>query len=487
MVSCHPSSPATQRILSFMRDVILVLVIGAIMPMIIVSPHVGALAYAWLSLMNPHRLTYGFSYGLPFATYIAGLTVIAWLCNPRERKLPAMNAVAWFMVAFAIWICVTTYIALEPVEAAPKFDRTIKIMIGAFVTLILISSRERVIQLTAVVAGSIAFFGIKGGIFTILTGGGARIWGPPATMIEDNNAVALAMNMVVPLIYFLSTQARQRWLRFALMGVVGLCVIAILGTQSRGGMLALAAMGGLLWWRSKNKVAMGAVLVIVAVVAGLLLSAILASRIDAIRNYEEDASAQARLHSWRFAIGVAAERPIYGGGFLVFVRNKKSAEDGPDENGVSESWTNAHSIYFETLGEHGYVGLFILFGLIIGSIITCYRIRSRTAARPDLQWAFELGTALQVSIVGFAIGGAFLNMAFYDLDYYLYVLIIATDTIVRQEVGERRMKRFGQTSFDDEPDDVAVVGGGAQAGVATTSARKSPIRRKQKLLAERSG
>ena len=60
-----------------MRDVILILVIAAILPAIVMAPHIGALAYAWLSLMNPHRLTYGFSYGMPFATWVAGTTVLA--------------------------------------------------------------------------------------------------------------------------------------------------------------------------------------------------------------------------------------------------------------------------------------------------------------------------------------------------------------------------------------------------------------------------
>ncbi|MCB2011441.1 MAG: putative O-glycosylation ligase, exosortase A system-associated [Geminicoccaceae bacterium] len=455
-----------------MRDVILILVIAAILPAIVMAPHIGALAYAWLSLMNPHRLTYGFSYGMPFATWVAGTTVLAWLMS-SEPKLPRMNGLTWLLIAFTAWICLTTALALEPEAAFEKFDRTIKILASAFVTLILITRRERIIQLAAVVAGSIAFFGVKGGLFTIVTAGGARIWGPPLSMIEDNNSMALALVMVVPLIYFLSNQTRRPWLRLALMGVLALCLIAILGTQSRGGMLSMAAMGLLLWWRSQQKLVMGIVMALGVAIAGMLLSGVISQRLDTLRNYEEDASAQSRFNSWRFAMDVALEHPVTGGGFLVFVRNIESGEgtDAPD-------WRNAHSIYFETLGEHGFVGLFLFVGLIIGSIFTCHRIRMRTLARSDLEWAHDLATALQISLIGFSVGGAFLNMAFYDLNYYLFVLIIATDCLVRDEL------KTGESPAGADAEEEAESSRPLRRGRSRPPPR-SPVRRRQRPLATR--
>ena len=54
-----------------------------------------------------------------------------------------------------------------------------------------------------VTTGSIALFGIKGGIFTILTGGNHLVWGPPSSVIEGNNELAVALIIVVPLLYFM--------------------------------------------------------------------------------------------------------------------------------------------------------------------------------------------------------------------------------------------------------------------------------------------
>ena len=428
----------------------------------VLSPHVGTLVYAWFSLMNPHRLTFGFAYGVPFASIIAGLTLVAWMVS-KERKLPSMNGLAWLLVAFTIWICITTFFAVEPEGAAEKFDRTIKIILGCFVTLVLIDRKERIIQLIAVVAFSIGYFGVKGGLFTILTAGSARIWGPPETMAEDNNVIALALVMVTPLVYYLSTRFEHPVIRWGLLATAGLCFAAILGTQSRGGLLALAAIGGLLWWRSHQKIIMGALLAFIVLIAGLLLADMISDRIDSMQNYQEDESAQDRLRAWSFGLDVALESPVTGGGFMVYLGNT------PIRNGEpTTGYLNAHSIYFETLGEHGFVGLALFVGVILAAMLACSRLRKRTEGREDLRWAFDLGTALQVSVVGYAVGGTFLTVAFYDLFYYLLIIIIAADVVVARQIAEE--KAAGHAGHPTGP--------GMEKPKSRSRRKPSPVRRR---------
>ena len=42
-----------------------------------------------------------------------------------------------------------------------------------------------------VVGFASAFYGVKGGIFTIMHGGDYRVWGPEDSFIEGNNELAL--------------------------------------------------------------------------------------------------------------------------------------------------------------------------------------------------------------------------------------------------------------------------------------------------------
>jgi hypothetical protein len=81
------------------------------------------------------------------------------------------------------------------------------------------------------------------------------------------------------------------------------------------------------------------------------------------------------------------------------------------------------------LGEHGYVGL----GLFLALGIACWTVSRRliraSRDRPDLAWTGDLARAIQVSLVGFAVGGAFVNIAYWELLYYIVVVLMATSRL----------------------------------------------------------
>ena len=92
-----------------------------------------------------------------------------------------------------------------------------------------------------------------------------------------------------------------------------------------------------------------------------------------------------------------------------------------------------HSIYFEALGEHGFVGFGIFLSLIGAGLLKTASIRRKT--RDDLQknWAYELASMAQVSIVGYIIAGAFLELTFFDLFYAIIILPTIASNILAQE------------------------------------------------------
>ncbi|MDX6750047.1 putative O-glycosylation ligase, exosortase A system-associated [Geminicoccaceae bacterium 1502E] len=408
-----------------MRDLALLLVIGAILPAILARPHVGVLAFAWISLMNPHRLTYGFAYGLPLAFLVFAVTLIAWLPS-GERKTPGMTGLAWLLLAFTLWFSLTTSRAWAPEPALDKFSDAIKVMAAFFLTITLVDRRERLMALVWVMTFSLGFYGVKGGLFTLLSGGATLVWGPPDTFITDNNSLALALVMVAPLLLYAAECAEGRgWLRLALLAALGLTLVAVVGTWSRGGLVALLAMGGVLWLRSRSKLLTGALALAVLLVALAAMPPEWFERMGTIETYEEDASANLRFFAWSWATDVALQSPLLGGGFSVFVLNGI-------QHGSGSSYLNAHSIYFEVLGEHGFVGLGLFLAIGAGALLATLRLMRATRARPDLLWAHRLAAAIQVSLVGYAVGGAFLNMAFYDFYYYLLAVLVVMTRLVHE-------------------------------------------------------
>jgi probable O-glycosylation ligase (exosortase A-associated) len=195
-----------------------------------------------------------------------------------------------------------------------------------------------------------------------------------------------------------------------------LCAASALGSHSRGALLAISAMGALFWWRSRRKLA-------TAVLIGIVLIAILPmmpedwwDRMGTISTYDEDASALGRLYAWRVAWEVATHR-FFGAGMsyqtpLIFFLYG----DG--------TILAAHSIYFQILGNHGFIGLF-LYLLIWFSV---YRqagwLRKKAALMPQARWAVDLGSMIQACLVGYAVGGAFLSLAYFDLPYNMMVMVV---------------------------------------------------------------
>src|SRR5208282_1672716 len=118
-----------------------------------------------------------------------------------------------------------------------------KILLMLFVTMMLMQSKQRINQLVWVIAMSLAFYGVKGGIFTIINGGVYHVRGPEGSFIGGDNEMGLALIMTIPLLRYLQIITRNIWLRAFLAAAMILCAIATVGSQSRGALLGLCAMG----------------------------------------------------------------------------------------------------------------------------------------------------------------------------------------------------------------------------------------------------
>jgi hypothetical protein len=100
-----------------------------------------------------------------------------------------------------------------------------------------------------------------------------------------------------------------------------------------------------------------------------------------------------------------------------------------------------HSIYFEVLGEHGYVGLAIFVALLGAAFLTASKTIFMTRRHAELRWAADLARMLQVSLIGYAIAGAFLTLATSHEYYQVLGLIGALEVYVRHAV---KAKKTGQ-------------------------------------------
>ena len=235
-----------------MRDFFVVMVVLGSVPLALVQPQIGVLIWFWLSLMNPHRLAWGFAQEFRVALVAGGATLIGWIFS-RDPKRPPNSFIVYALAAFTLWVSLAALLAIHPEISVPKWEQTIKILVMTFVTMCIVQSRDRIHQLVWVIALSLDFYGIKGGIFTILTGGHYRVYGPDDTFISDNNTLALALIMTLPLLQYLRVTTTARWIRLGLIGAMGLTIISVLGSYSRGALLGLSVMLLFLLMKTKHR------------------------------------------------------------------------------------------------------------------------------------------------------------------------------------------------------------------------------------------
>lgn len=410
-----------------MRDIAVTAILATLTLIALRRPDIGVLTWTWVSMMNPHRLTWGFAFDLPFAMMVALATFVGLLFYKDEKGVPRVAPVILLLV-FDLWMVVTHFLGFHPELVEDKAIAILKIQFMIFVTLWVLHSRQHINWFAAVMAISVGFFGVKGGVFTILHGGNFRVWGPPDSALEGNNEIALALIITVPLIYYFYRMSTNRWLKRGLLVTVILCAAAALGSQSRGALLALAAMAMVLWWRSDKKLLFGAMTVVVGLMLVAMMPSTWEDRMSSIRTYERDLSAMQRIDVWRMTWHLALANPITGGGMGIYT-DDVNARYNPEPIG---GLRNAHSIYFSVLGEHGFVGLFLFLAIWFSVWHACGRVRRKTRDHPDDSWAFWLASMVQVSLVGYLVGGAFLYMAYADFPYNLLILSVLLADHVRR-------------------------------------------------------
>ncbi|RVU30752.1 putative O-glycosylation ligase, exosortase A system-associated [Neptunomonas marina] len=412
-----------------MRDLVVLFLVFGSLPFIFKRPYLGIIVWAWLSYMNPHRLAYGFAYNMPFAQIVALVLIIALVMTKDRQKIP-VNGLVITWVFFLIWMGLTSLFALDSAAAKIQYVKVLKIQFLTFLTIILINSYEKMKMLIWIIVLSLAFFSVKGGIFTILSGGAHRVWGPPGSFIEENNSLALATLMMVPLMYYLYATEKHKWIKRGLLMGIPLSLASAIGSQSRGALLATISVAGFFWLKSKSKVLTGTLIVILGMVGFTFMPESWHERMSTIQTYDEDASAMGRIGAWIYSINAANSR-ITGAGFDSWSESTY-AMFSPDAVSISA----AHSIYFSVLADHGWIGLLLYLTILFITWRSLSKVLNLTNNNVDLTDQNLLARMLQVSFIAYFTGGAFLSLSYFDLPWHLIVITLLLKQFVEKVVRE---------------------------------------------------
>lgn len=420
-----------------MRDLIVLLLVLAGSVVALRKPWIGVLTWTWVSIMNPHKLAWGFATGFPVAALVASTTLIGLLFE-KNRRNPFCDPSVIFLVVFMVWICITYPFSIHPETSTDLLLRALKIDLFVIITIALLHSKRQIEIFCWVVVLSLGLIGAKGGLFTIITGGSHRVWGPGGFILE-NNAFALALIVAFPLMRFLQLQQENKWLRRGLVAMMFLCAASILGSHSRGALIALAAMATFLWIKGPNKFIVGSIMLTVGAALIAFMPDSWSTRMSTIGTFEQDQSAMGRINAWVMAWNLASNR-FFGGGFDTW-----GGDVFAIYNPASDSFHVAHSIYFQVLGEHGFMGLAIWLAIWLFVWRAAKQLILEGQKRTETKWCADLGRMCHVSLVGYTVGGAFLSQAYFDLPYDILALVVMTKRWLTEQPSSRPPAEEGTT------------------------------------------
>ncbi|MDO9227564.1 MAG: putative O-glycosylation ligase, exosortase A system-associated [Pseudomonadota bacterium] len=412
------------------RDIALALALLGIAGIALRRPWLGVLGLAVLSFLHPQAYAPGFMRVFPSYASLFVLTLasagLAFARGRLEYLPPRALAHDWRIYALLglwLWFAVSSYYALLPPDAWTKFRSVANILPPLALALLLIDDRRKLHALIVIVAISITLIAVKGGYWALVTGFNDRVYGPPYTQYHDNNHFAVAICMAIPLLAIWLRETHDRIARALIMLCLLLSYVAALSSWSRGGMLALVSVTLLLVLRTSRKWLWIPALLLLAIAMFTLLPEDWFGRMRSLENLAADQSAQNRLAVWRIGLDLAMDRPITGGGFNAWPILTL------DQGNID--W---HSSYIKLLAEHGFPGLLIWLGLMLGSLFQL--ARAAWLPLPGYPaWASANNAMFFASLLAYLIGGATLGIAYWELPYLLIILAILTHVFAKREMA----------------------------------------------------
>jgi probable O-glycosylation ligase (exosortase A-associated) len=442
-----------------MRDVFFLLFLAALFALALRRPFLWVLAYAYVDIVSPQRLTYLLLNSVPISLIAFAGAVGTWLLIDDKRDTRV--ALRQFLLVLLLAYCgYTTLHADFPVEAAAKWSWVWKALVFAIFLPLTLRTRLRIEALSLVMVLCASSIIITGGIKTLLSGGG---YGTLNLMVDNNSGlyegsiISTVAIAIIPLILYLSRHGTifpsDRRVRLFALALCFACLLIPVGTEARTGLVCAAVLVGLMLMHMKRRVLYGGLMAFAALAAIPFLPQSFTARMTTIGAYQSDESASTRVAVWMWTLDYVRQHPL-GGGFDAYRGNRlryeaKVATGDPNNQSVErelvvDKGRAYHSSYFEMLGEQGYAGLLLWLAINIGTLIQTERLRRRyrATADPKRAWVAPYALAMQQGHIVYLVGSLFVGIAYQPFVFMLIALQIGLVTYWRRIERAERARPF---------------------------------------------
>ncbi|HPF39432.1 MAG TPA: putative O-glycosylation ligase, exosortase A system-associated [Phycisphaerae bacterium] len=442
-----------------MRFILYASILFMALPIVLYRPFFGLCVYYIVSILQPKILCWRGDFqdalivGVPLVIgAIAFGTQKRDLIAERDTQSGKLNRIItridrspiftphWIIALFAVlvfYIAITRQLVEYPTSTSSyQFKSLCKIFLVTGLLTGLVTDYPRLRVLFIVIGFSAAFWAIKGGVKVLIIGP-HQVYGKS----YDNNLFALISVMSLPLVFYSAQLVRNRRWRFVILACTALICIGIIGSRSRAGFAAFAVVVMMMAWGSRYRMRALVTTTLVVTAVSIMVGPEMIDRIESIMGYREDKSAYSRFFTWTIAKTLVEQNPIIGVGFGNFEEAKDAVFGGKKA---------AHSIYLSNMSELGMLGHPMWLFLIFGTMASLWRF-TRKARRlpPDMAWPYYIARALMLSLIAFAVHGAFHNEEYLELMFTVLGLAVALHVVTRRELKRHGLFLEAETTEAD--------------------------------------
>lgn len=430
-----------------MRDLMFLGAFLVLLPLAFRNAFVAYLIWGWTGLIAIENYLFGFMMPVKLNFIFALITMLMILFKKdTERGVLGANPTVVLLSLFFLQGSLSAVFAYDGNQLNWElYDRFWKELVFAMLMPLVVVKRYRIHAFVLVMCLGLGFHGLIDGLKFFSSGGSHLVRG--FKKFGDNNHFAVMLVMAVPLLLYMTSYSKSRWLRLATLAVAIITIAAVIGTRSRGGFVAMVAVG--LWLVLTSRKRLPALTVFIA---GIIFVVAIApeswtQRMETIQEAEQDSSFMSRVEAWQVSSAIALHNPLTGGGFHAVAtqsvwgqfRGQKGLLGFIDSGLNSAIFRAAHSVYFEVMGDMGFSGFIIFMALLLNALKSGVQI-SRLARQggPELEWAQDLSRSLASTIFAFLVGGLTVSIAYTEFIYMAVMLMEILKREVQRVVSEKK-------------------------------------------------
>jgi len=412
------------------RYMIVIATVAGVCLLAPVRPVLGLYGYYWFAMMRPDVL----SWAGPnrYSMLIAAVTLLANLPN-IVRGLPTLltNSILRNLLLFFLAVTISVVVAVDPSLCFDRYNQFFRIFLMALVIPLILTTWEQLRWFAVVVAGSLGLLGTKFGLWGLLHGGVAFTQGYGG-MLSDNNTMALAFAMAVPLCWYARLLVPWKLAKLGFPAAAVCCVAAVVFTHSRGGILAVGV--GLLAIVLAERRKILALLLLAGAAAGIsyLVWDSFSARMSTLKNPEEEASARSRIELAKAAPKLWLDYPFFGVGFTETNQQRLIFKYVPRQYAVAYAGKVLHNNWLQILVDSGIFAFLLYVWLLAYSTVRMWTAGKR-AMKTGAAAEAAVPLMISVSLIVFAAGSTFLSRTSFDLFYVLICTAAAWIEIAKKQ------------------------------------------------------